>query len=184
MESIKVEYLELNQGTSVTDVRTLGPEHCGFYTGLMGDCVSVIVLWPYDSFTHTYANGRGMHGSGGAGAVQWLTLLAGVPNTSTTVVYAIGGNIKEGNIDCDCIAEKIELFMKQATLTIYKSTKALVNKTGIVELNTEPPAKGAKEVKRQQRTEKHIIKHYSRKDEVEFITKTSGSKDALVKGNG
>ena len=60
-------------------------------TGLMYDCVSVIVLYNYNDVTHQYDDGRGWHGLGGVDVVNMATMMLGVPNVPLTQVIIIAG---------------------------------------------------------------------------------------------
>ncbi len=59
-------------------------------TGPMGCCVSVIVLWNPNA-AGVYQNVRGFHGGGGAQAVNYASLIAGVPAHATTQVFVFNG---------------------------------------------------------------------------------------------
>lgn len=135
-----MKYMQLPQGDSVSDVKTLLPGYDGFYTGMMGDCVSVIVLWGLNSAATSFSSARGMHGSGGVGAIQWATLLNGVPNHKDTKVFAIGGTIgTSGNRDDERFNDAIREHLGLATTVIHCSPCALVRKDGLAELGKQPP---------------------------------------------
>lgn len=55
----------------------------------MGACVSVVVLW--DKQGGSYQNVRGYHGGGGLEAVNFDSLLKGVPSAPSTQVFIIAG---------------------------------------------------------------------------------------------
>jgi hypothetical protein len=60
-------------------------------TGLMSDCVSVVVLWNPNA-AGVYQNVRGYHGGGGLGHVNWNSLFAGVWDAPNTYVVMISGS--------------------------------------------------------------------------------------------
>lgn len=135
-------YMELRQGDTAEHVKTLLPNYDGFYTGYMGDCVCVIVLWNFNQANSEYANARGMHGSGGVGAIQWDKILQDVPNNENTRVIAIGGTIgKNGNRDNERFHTKISESLGNAKTEVFTSSHALVRINGEIKLNRAPPPK-------------------------------------------
>ena len=67
------------------------------FTGEMGDCVSVIVLYNYNQGLNSYTNGRGWHGLGGAQVIDMAAMMAGVPNSALTQVIVIPGLLQQTN---------------------------------------------------------------------------------------
>ena len=67
------------------------------YTGPMGDCVSIIILYNYDAVNNRYLNGRGWHGWGGAQVINMAAMMAGVANVTTTQVIIIPGSLQQSD---------------------------------------------------------------------------------------
>lgn len=80
------------------------------YTGPMGNCVCVIVMWNPDP-QGRYQNVRGFHGSGGIGGVNFGSLFQGVPNLGSTSILVISGH---GNMDIYSIQSERNTIRTQA----------------------------------------------------------------------
>ena len=65
------------------------------YTGQMGDCVSVIVLFHCDA--GTYKHIRGWHGLGGAQTINMKRMMRKVPNDTTTQIVVIPGRLQQSD---------------------------------------------------------------------------------------
>lgn len=72
------------------DPNTLPTHDDEIYTGAMGGCVSIVVLWGLT--VGRYANVIGIHGSGGIRAISFRRLFANVPNNNGTLVFVIPGS--------------------------------------------------------------------------------------------
>lgn len=80
-------------GNDLAVVVDLQPDEIGLYTGEMGGCCSVVVLWDFDDPSHQYRQVRGQHGAGGPQALDWDQLLQGVPlDVSSRIVVAFNAD--------------------------------------------------------------------------------------------
>ncbi len=81
-------YIELTQYDG--NYKNLNGNDYGFFSGDMSWCVTVVVLWKKNG--DNYINGRGWHGPGGLGAVDFEKLLDGIPNTIDSLILVIPGH--------------------------------------------------------------------------------------------
>jgi hypothetical protein len=121
----------------------LEDDEVGMYTGMMGGCCAVVVLWNQDPVTHRYRNVRGQHGAGGPGALNWGLLLQGVPTdgTSRVVIACAPGDFAPGPGESALghprYVAKVETMLAgehyQGASDFHPKANALVDRSGTVE---------------------------------------------------
>jgi hypothetical protein len=107
----------------------------GILTGDMGGCYSVVVLWGRNNETGNFQHMRGHHASGGAGNLDWDTLLNGVPNDCAIVGIT---NPDNQQYDEPRVDAQIDARRPNATKNLCAYTDALVNRTGMAIDNVLP----------------------------------------------
>ncbi len=109
------------------------------YTGAMGSCVCVIVL--YNKIGNRYSGVRGWHGNGGAEAIKMNLLLENIENKSTNKIIIIPGAHQQSDTAymdyyCRVDDEKIMRGMWDVDIEVVKGfyANAKINRQGEVEL--------------------------------------------------
>ena len=83
------------------------------YTGAMGGCVSIVVLWGLAN--GEYANVIGVHGSGGIRAISFNALFANVPNNAATLVFVIPGSSYMSSDQLATLSTRVDEKIRQKT---------------------------------------------------------------------